>query len=220
MTRLEIQRLLLGLGSLCAVACASTREAEPGLEQPRGQEQHAPDAALPLEETSGDARAPDASMPVVQRDASGPEKPPVVDNDAATAGLDAGRGEPAIDAGTLSLTPCPEEDAAVCPASDPLCFWESGPGGGGGGGPEGYYSFFTGWSMCTRFCESDADCPSDIGAARCLPSVPGGDRICLFECTFGRSCPGELSCSNGDRCGHHFCECTGAGCEQPLCTLE
>lgn len=152
---------------------------------------------------------------------------PHMDPDPAHAPRDAGPADAEVvveDAGEreaplLALTPCPEEDANVCPETDPLCYWESGPGGGGGGGPDGFYSFFTGWSVCTRFCETDTDCPSALGQARCVES--GSDHICLFDCSFGRSCPGDLACSYGDRCANHFCECTGdAGCNDWLCLRE
>jgi len=152
-----------------------------------------------------------------------------IDPDPIDAPRDAGPADAAVvveDAGEretppLALTPCPEEDANMCPETDPLCYWESGPGGGGGGGPEGFYSFSTSWSVCTRFCETDADCPSALGQARCVESGSDHDHICLFDCSFGRSCPGDLACSYGDRCANHFCDCTGdAGCNDWLCLRE
>lgn len=220
-------RLVLVLGLLSTLACAATRESEsqalrdtpePEIDAgPISSEVH-DDGADDGSEHVADAGPIDAG-PVVM-----PHTP--IDPDAIDA-HDAGPVDAAVvveDAGAreiplLALTPCPEEDADLCPETDPLCYWESGPGGGGGGGPEGFYSFSTGWSVCTRFCETDADCPSALGQASCIESGTG--HICLFDCSFGRSCPGELACGYGDRCGHHFCNCTGdAGCNDWLCLKE
>lgn len=219
-------RLVLVWLLSCAIACTSTQDDDP--EQSQGQQQEPPDGGKSNEGPDAD-EDPDASEPVQapeaglsDADASVPDEndPPVVGDDSGVSVTDAAVDDPVDpDASVLALTPCPEEDATVCPASDPLCYWESGPSGGGSDGQGETWSVFTGWSVCTRFCEVDADCPSELGTASCVES--GSDRICLFECTFGRSCPGEeLSCSNGDRCGLHFCECTGRGCDDPFCHPE
>jgi hypothetical protein len=215
-------RLVLVLGLLSTLACAATRESD--AEAPRDTPEPAIDAGPVSNEVHDDELVVDAG-PIDAGRVVMPHIP--IDADVIDARRDAGREDAEItaeDAGDLeapplALTPCPEEDANVCPQTDPLCYWESGPGGGGGGGPEGFYSFSTGWSVCTRFCQSDADCPSALGQARCVES--GSDRICLFDCSFGRSCPGDLACSYGDRCANHFCNCTGdAGCSNWLCLGE
>jgi hypothetical protein len=215
-------RLVLGLGLLSTLACAATRESDPQAQPDQSEPE--PDAGRISEEMPPDdgeydgiGGEPDAGPMVM------PHAP--TERDASVVDLDAGALDAAVviedsgaaesDAPPLALAPCPEEDANVCPETDPLCYWESGPGGAGGGGPDGFYSFLTGWSVCTRFCETDADCPSALGTASCVEA--GTDHICLFDCSFGRSCPGDLACSYGDRCANHFCECTGVGCDQPLC---
>jgi len=221
-------RLVLMLGLLSGLSCAATREN--GSQALRDTPEPEIDAG-PISSEVNDDGADDENDQALDTDSidAGPAVMPhtPIDPDGTDAHRDAGAadaGATAEDAGEretppLALTPCPEEDANVCPETDPLCYWESGPGGAGGGGPEGFYSFSTGWSVCTRFCDTDADCPSALGQARCVES--GSDHICLFDCSFGRSCPGDLACSNGDRCANHFCNCTGeAGCNDWLCLRE
>lgn len=139
--------------------------------------------------------------------------------DAAAGEQDAGAADAASGGDAdppLALSPCPDENAALCPDSDPLCLFDTGPGGasGGGGLPGG--SFLTTWSVCTRFCETDADCPSEYSQARCVDH--GRDRICVLDCSFGRACPAEgLSCSPAEQCAHFVCNCSGTGCQDSLC---
>lgn len=105
----------------------------------------------------------------------------------------------------------------MCPAEDPACLVEDGPGGGG---PNG--TFFVTWSYCTRECETEADCVSGLmgGTAKplCVPKGPNMVKVCVLDCSFGKTCPDPLECANGDTCGTRFCDCTGDGCKDMLCT--
>ena len=111
-----------------------------------------------------------------------------------------------------AANPANRDDANLCPAEDPLCFYSTGAGGIG---PDG--SFFQTWSACTRFCETDDDCPSDVGTAQCV--MLNNAMICAIDCSFGQSCPGGLSCARDEElCANYFCDCTGDACNDPLCT--
>lgn len=123
-------------------------------------------------------------------------------------------GEPAP---PVSFDECRMGDAAMCPAEDPACLTVDGPGGFE---PNG--SFFVSWSYCTRECEADADCVSAMqgGTAKalCVPKGPNMVKVCVLDCSFGKTCPDALECSYDDTCGTRFCECEGTGCQDMLCT--
>lgn len=116
----------------------------------------------------------------------------------------------------VSFAECQEGMAAACPELDPACLVVDGPGGFG---PNG--SFFVTWSYCTRECESDADCVSGLpgGSAkpRCLAKGANDIKVCVLDCSFGKTCPEGLECSNDDACGTKFCDCSGDGCQDDLC---
>ncbi len=121
-----------------------------------------------------------------------------------------GAGEP------VSFAECQDGMADSCPELDPACLVVDGPGGFG---PNG--SFFVIWSYCTRECESDADCVSGLpgGSAkpRCLPKGANDIKVCVLDCSFGKTCPEGLECSYDDACGTKFCDCSGDGCQDDLC---
>jgi len=116
----------------------------------------------------------------------------------------------------VSFAECQDGMADSCPELDPACLVIDGPGGFG---PNG--SFFVTWSYCTRECESDADCVSGLpgGSAkpRCLPKGANDIKVCVLDCSFGKTCPAGLECSNDDACGTKFCDCSGDGCQEDLC---
>jgi hypothetical protein len=133
--------------------------------------------------------------------------------DPSSTGTTAETGDPMT---PVSFDECRAGDVSMCPAVDPACLVVDGPGGGGGGG-----SFFVTWSYCTRECDEDADCSTDLqgGSAKalCVPKGPNDVKVCVLDCSFGKTCPGELECSNDDTCGTRFCDCQGDGCQDFLC---
>jgi hypothetical protein len=134
--------------------------------------------------------------------------------DASTG--DTSTGEPAQ---PVSFAECRQGDAEMCPAEDPACLVVDGPGGFE---PNG--SFFVTWSYCTRECEADEDCVSGVdgGTAvpRCVEKGANMVKVCVLDCSFGKSCPDALECSYDDTCATRFCECEGSGCQDKLCTGE
>jgi len=119
----------------------------------------------------------------------------------------------------ISFDECRQGDNSMCPAEDPACLVVDGPGGGD---PNG--SFFVTWSYCTRECEVDADCVSGeqggTAKPRCVAKGPNDVKVCVLDCSFGKTCPGSLECSNDDTCATRFCDCMGSGCGEKLCTGE
>ncbi len=117
----------------------------------------------------------------------------------------------------VSFAECRQGDATMCPSEDPACLVVDGPGGGGGGG-----SFFVTWSYCSRECDEDADCVSELAGgtakALCVPKGPNDVKVCVLDCSFGKTCPGALECSDDNTCGTRFCDCNGDGCQDFLCT--
>lgn len=116
----------------------------------------------------------------------------------------------------VSFAECQGGDPDQCPAEDPACLVVDGPGGFR---PNG--SFFVTWSYCTRECDEDADCVSGpqggTAKARCLPKGANDVKVCVLDCSFGKTCPEGLECSNDDSCGTKFCDCQGSGCDDILC---
>ena len=125
-------------------------------------------------------------------------------------------GEPAI---PVSFDECREGDATMCPTEDPACLTVDGPGGFE---PNG--SFFVTWSYCTRECETDDDCvsgmPGGTAEPRCVEKGGNMVKVCVLDCSFGKTCPDALECSYDDTCGTRFCDCEGTGCQDNLCTGE
>ena len=125
-------------------------------------------------------------------------------------------GEPAI---PVSFDECREGDATMCPTEDPACLTVDGPGGFE---PNG--SFFVTWSYCTRECETDDDCvsgmPGGTAEPRCVEKGGNMVKVCVLDCSFGKTCPDALECSYDDTCGTRFCNCEGTGCQDNLCTGE
>ena len=125
-------------------------------------------------------------------------------------------GEPGI---PVSFDECREGDASMCPTEDPACLTVDGPGGFD---PNG--SFFVTWSYCTRECDVDADCVSAMAGgtaeARCVPKGGNMVKVCVLDCSFGKTCPDALECSYDDTCGTRYCDCEGTGCQDNLCTGE
>jgi hypothetical protein len=116
----------------------------------------------------------------------------------------------------LTFAECSDRQASSCSASEPLCATVDGPGGGGNDG-----SFFTWWSFCTRECQRDSDCRTSVeggtARARCRPWQ--NTKVCVLDCSFGRTCPEGLGgCTYSGTCGHQQCSCTGdEWCADPLC---
>jgi hypothetical protein len=133
--------------------------------------------------------------------------------DATTGSTGGTTGDTAI---PVSFAECQGGDADQCPAEDPACLVVDGPGGFR---PNG--SFFVTWSYCTRECDEDADCVSGpqggTAKARCLPKGANDIKVCVLDCSFGKTCPEGLQCSNDDACGTKFCDCQGSGCDDILC---
>lgn len=125
-------------------------------------------------------------------------------------------GEPGV---PVSFDECREGDATMCPSEDPACLTVDGPGGFD---PNG--SFFVTWSYCTRECDVDADCvsamPGGTAVPRCVPKGGNMVKVCVLDCSFGKTCPDALECSYDDTCGTRFCNCEGTGCQDNLCTGE
>ncbi len=125
-------------------------------------------------------------------------------------------GEPGV---PVSFDECREGDASMCPTEDPACLTVDGPGGFD---PNG--SFFVTWSYCTRECDVDADCvsamPGGTAEARCVPKGGNMVKVCVLDCSFGKTCPDALECSYDDTCGTRYCDCEGTGCQDNLCTGE
>lgn len=135
-------------------------------------------------------------------------------SDATTGSTgDETTGNPAT---PVSFAECQGGDPDQCPAEDPACLVVDGPGGFR---PNG--SFFVTWSYCTRECDSDDDCLSGpqggTAKARCLPKGANDIKVCVLDCSFGKTCPDGLQCSNDDSCGTKFCDCEGSGCDDFLC---
>jgi hypothetical protein len=110
----------------------------------------------------------------------------------------------------VSYEECPSGRAAECPDADPLCVHEHGAGSSGGGGS--YSEFF---SFCTRACETDDDCATDLtgGTATSKCIEYDNAKICALDCAFGQSCPDGMSCEYGDACMWAHCNCSGDGCQ-------
>ena len=83
-----------------------------------------------------------------------------------------------------------------CPALDPMCVDE-----------QGSVSDVTGAGMtsqrfevCTRTCETDSDCPTDLETntlARCVELE--GTNMCMLDCSNGARCPEGMACSWQDQ---------------------
>jgi hypothetical protein len=133
---------------------------------------------------------------------------------SSSTGDESSTGEPVV---PLKFDECREGDASMCPAQDPACLVVDGPGGFG---PDG--SFFVTWSYCSRECDVDEDCVSGVpgGTAEplCVAKGPNMVKVCVLDCSFGKTCPDSLECSNDGTCGTRFCNCTDAGCQDSLCT--
>ncbi len=147
------------------------------------------------------------------------------DTTGASTGIDTTTGESTTGGSTtgestggdpVSFAECQDGMAASCPAMDAACLVVDGPGGFW---PEG--SFFVQWTYCTRECETDEDCVSGLegGSAKpvCLPKGANDIKVCVLDCSFGKTCPDGLQCSNDDSCGTKFCDCEGSGCDDFLC---
>ncbi len=147
----------------------------------------------------------------------GPVTEGVGETEGATEGSTEGETEGSTE-GTgvpVSYAACSDGTADACPVEDPLCVKSDGPGGGGTHG-----SFGVSWSFCTRFCETNADCATDIvgGSATSVCKDYRGQNICMLDCSFGQSCPpGGYQCGYNNACGIHHCRCSGSGCSDPSC---
>jgi hypothetical protein len=116
----------------------------------------------------------------------------------------------------VSYAACPDRTSEECPDLDPLCVDSDGPGGFDSEGN----SFFVWWTFCTRACETDADCPTDLdgGSAESVCGEVNGQNVCILDCAFGQSCPsGGYQCGYNSACGNHHCDCAGDGCFEASC---
>ncbi len=106
----------------------------------------------------------------------------------------------------LQYAPCP--DGAGCPSADPLCMFDLS---GNRQGPSDFSSDES--HVCTRRCESDADCLAAAGPlpSRCL-SFGRNLRACGRACADDpNGCPDEMRCTF-PACAHNTCQCEGDGC--------
>lgn len=170
-----------------------------------GPEPDATDTGEPEATDTGDTGEPDATDTGDTGDTG--------DTEGAT---DSSTGEPNETEGMfpVSYAACSSGVADECPGDDTLCVTSDGPGFIDSEGN----SFLVQYSYCTRQCETDDDCATDLdtSSSSCLEH-PNGQKICMLDCSFGQSCPsGGYQC-DGLSCGVHDCTCSGDGCFEPEC---
>ena len=158
----------------------------------------------------------DTGEPEPGTDTGEPEATDTGDTGDTDGATDSSTGEPSETEGMLpvSYAECPSGVADECPGDDTLCVTSDGPGYIDSEGN----SFSVQYSYCTRQCETDDDCATDLdtSSSSCLEHF-NGQKICTLDCSFGQSCPsGGYQC-DGSACGIHGCTCSGDGCFEPEC---
>jgi hypothetical protein len=67
------------------------------------------------------------------------------------------------------------------------------------------------FKVCTRSCETDSDCPTDVDSEthpRCVEL--DGTKVCMLDCSGGVACPEGMACSWHDQVCmfSRYCECS------------